>query len=187
MKRPEINLNTIVSGGPRVLDLGDGTTDTHATPCTACGGSIESGDRISKVLRRWQHDTCSIESIAALPARKAWLALALDAARRPRGYGVAALKAILKATVDIAQGAWDEETDAYIEALKYAYEQRIADALGESVGSNDPDTFASRWAAFDWSDPDTEERHPLDVAYAAMWAESTASDLAPLVAVDGAK
>jgi hypothetical protein len=187
VKRPEINLNLIVSDGPRVVDLGDGATDTHASPCAACGGAIVPGDRISKVFRQWQHDACSVDSIAALPARKAWLALALDAARSPRRYGVAALKTILKATVEIAQGAWAEEDDAYVEALKYAYELRIADALGESVGTNDPETFASRWAAFDWSDPDTEERLPLPVAYGAMWAESTTTDPASLVAVDGAQ
>jgi hypothetical protein len=184
MKRPEIEMDMIVSNGPKITKFEDGPTHVRATPCASCGTPIVSGDRISKVLGSWQHCTCSVESIAALPARKAWLALALDAARRPRGYGVAALKAILKATVDIAQGAWEEEADAYVEALKYAYELRVTDAGGESVGSNDPDTFANRWAAFDWSDPDTEERHPLPVAYAAMWAESTASDITPLAATN---
>lgn len=169
MKRPTFDLATIYSNGPKLIKVEDAPPEIRATPCAKCGGEIPKDAWICKVFSGWQHRQCAKETLTEIPASRAWLALAMDAARRPRDYKTAELRQILTSVVDVAYGAYVEEHDAYVEALKFAYEKRVEDALGERIGTLDPHKFATQWADFDWFDHDTDERLPLEQAYRLAW------------------
>lgn len=166
MKRPQFNLKTIYSNGPKVLRVDDGSTYVKSTPCGRCGADIVEGDVIAKVQNRWQHEKCSTATLANVPASQAWLALAMDAARRPRDYKTAQLRQILEAVVDIAYGAEQEEHEAYLEALTFAYERKIEEIEEGHPVVVDPHDFASRYTEFAWPRPDWDERRlPVELAF----------------------
>jgi hypothetical protein len=117
MKRPDINLSSIVSDGPRYLPVSDGSVYTHATPCPVCDGTIEAGEFISKIGdetygARWAHKDCAEKAFNAASIRGAWVMLGADAARRPRAYKAKELTVILEHLVQIAhRDEYDEEFD----------------------------------------------------------------------------
>jgi hypothetical protein len=170
MKRPTFDLASIYSNGPKVIKVDDADPEIKATPCRKCGQDIAKDAWICKVFGGWEHRQCAADSLAEIPASRAWLALAMDAARRPRDYRTTELRQILTSVIGIAFGAELEEHDAYTEALTFAYEKRVEDALGAriGIGTLDPDQFARRWADFEWA-TDWDERLPLDEAYKAAW------------------
>lgn len=182
MKRPTFTLAPIYSAGPQ-------TRDGHVlrdTPCCLCEGPIVKGDVIAKAPFGWEHVRCAEDTMSGAPAPTAWLALAKDAARRPRDYKIGQLRQILASVIDIAFGADREHDEAFIKALHFAHERRYADVLAECVGSNDPWTFAHRWAEGDWSDENTPDgRLPFDEAYDRMWRESVDELALQLATGDG--
>lgn len=173
MRRPEFDLSSIYSNGPRVVEVNGLPPEVRDSPCRRCSEGITKGARICKVRGGWQHRKCAVETLADMPASEAWLALAMDAAKRPRAYRADTLRQILNSVVGLVLGAEVEEHAAYVEALAFAYEKRVADGLGERIGTLDPHRFARRWAEFDWSADDEwdEERLPLEKAYELAWAE----------------
>lgn len=172
MKRPSFPLSTITSAGPQVLHVSDGSVYTKATPCRRCGEPIEAGERIGRLAPTgvpggWQHKVCSIESLASVPASRAWLALAADAARRPRDYKTGQLREILDAVLRIAHGAEVDEHEAYVEALRHAHGQQLVDQGAGLDLDIDPHDFATRYSQYEWCWQDSdEERLAVEDAYA---------------------
>lgn len=118
MKRPDINLSSIVSDGPRHLPVSDGTVHTYATPCPVCDGTIEAGEFISKIGTfdsgsRWAHKGCAEKAFNAASIRNAWVLLGADAARRPRAYKAKDLTTILEHLVQLVyRDEYDEEFES---------------------------------------------------------------------------
>jgi hypothetical protein len=173
MKRPPFTLATIVSTGPAILAVSDGSTYTKATPCPKCGETFVSGDRIAKTHERWMHEACAKEYIADAAPSMAWLMLAKDAAHSPQRYKRTQLREILNAVVDVAFGAEIEEHTAHTEALVFAYERHVN---AEHIGADaygDPREFAARYAQGDWY-TEWDDRLPVDEAwtrYATEWLD----------------
>lgn len=73
--------------------------------CPKCDQPIEVADRIRKVHSVWMHDDCAREAIRGMGASQSWLMLAEHVAATPSAFRASEIRAIVRAVIDIADGA----------------------------------------------------------------------------------